>query len=90
MQADEITNLWREKVGEIAGIKELTFADGIHIGGAAPLGFNFSGGNYASLENIANELEDRLNQYNGVFDIRRHRDRPLSVLARNAGKGLIE
>jgi multidrug efflux pump subunit AcrB len=70
MQADEITNLWREKVGEIAGIKELTFADGTHIGGAAPLGFNFSGGNYASLENIAIELEDHLSQYNGVFDIR--------------------
>lgn len=70
MQADEITTLWREKVGEIAGIKELTFSDGRHIGGDAPLGFSFSGGNYASLENVTKELEDKLGQYNGVFDIR--------------------
>ncbi len=70
MQADEITNLWREKVGEIAGIKELTFSSGDHIGGEAPLGFNFSGSNYASLENVTKELEDKLGQYNGVFDIR--------------------
>jgi len=70
MQADEITNLWREKVGEIAGIKELTFSSGDHIGGEAPLGFNFSGSNYASLESVTKELEDKLGQYNGVFDIR--------------------
>lgn len=70
LQADEITKLWREKVGEIAGIKELTFSGGDFIGGGAPLGFNFSGDNYTALENVAKALEDKLGEYNGIFDIR--------------------
>ncbi len=70
MQAVDIISLWREKVGEIAGIKELKFSGGDFIGGDAPLSFNFSGGNYASLENASKELENKLGQYNGVFDIR--------------------
>ena len=70
MEAEEITDLWRQKVGEIPGVKELTFSDGIHIGGGAPLSFKFSGNDYASLERVAGELEDKLAEYNGVFDIR--------------------
>jgi multidrug efflux pump subunit AcrB len=70
IEAEEITDLWREKVGEIAGIKELTFSDATHIGGDAPLSFKFSGNDFTVLENIAAELEDVLSQYNGVFDIR--------------------
>jgi multidrug efflux pump subunit AcrB len=69
IQADEITNLWREKVGEIPGIKEMVFSDADHIGGP-PLGFNLSGNDYTALENAARELEDKLSEYNGVFDIR--------------------
>ena len=70
MEAVEITKLWRENVGEIAGIKDMTFSAGNFIGGGAPLGFNFSGDDYASLENAAEELEDYLGKYDGVFDIR--------------------
>jgi multidrug efflux pump subunit AcrB len=70
MEAEEITDLWRDKVGEIAGVKELTFSDATHIGGDAPLGFKFSGNDHTALERIAAELEDKLTGYNGVFDIR--------------------
>jgi len=70
MQAEEITELWREKVGEIAGIKDLAFSDAQHIAGDAPLSFKFSGSDYTALENISGDLEDKLAQYNGVFDIR--------------------
>jgi multidrug efflux pump subunit AcrB len=69
MQADEITNLWRDKTGEIPGIKELIFSDADHIAGA-PLGFKLAGNDYAALESAASELEDKLRAYNGVFDIR--------------------
>jgi len=70
LDSDEIITLWRDKVGEIAGMKELTYSGGDHIGGDAPLSFNLSGNNYQSLENAAAELEEKLREYNGVFDIR--------------------
>jgi multidrug efflux pump subunit AcrB len=70
MEAEEITDLWRDKVGEIAGVKELTYSDAMHIGGDAPLSFKFSGNDFIALENVAGELENKLSQYNGVFDIR--------------------
>jgi multidrug efflux pump subunit AcrB len=61
--------MWRDKVGEIAGMNELTFSGGDHIGGGVPLSFNLSGNNYIALENAAAELEDKLGEYSGVFDI---------------------
>ena len=70
MEAREIIGLWREKVGEIAGIKELTFSDADNVGGGAALGFKFSGSDYTTLEQVAEELGERLSRYNGVFDIR--------------------
>ncbi|MGI9204884.1 MAG: efflux RND transporter permease subunit [Woeseiaceae bacterium] len=69
LDSDELIGIWREKVGEIAGIKDLTFSGGDHVGGGAPLSFNLSGNNYEGLENAAAELEDKLAEYNGVFDI---------------------
>lgn len=70
LESAELITMWRDKVGEVAGVKELTFSGGDNIGGGAPLSFNLSGNNYASLENAASELEEKLRSYNGVFDIR--------------------
>jgi multidrug efflux pump subunit AcrB len=70
LNGDDITAMWREKVGEIAGVKELDFSDGDGFGGGAPLSFALSGNNYAALENAAHELEGRLHEYEGVFDVR--------------------
>jgi len=64
------TALWRERVGEIPGVKELTFADGDHFGGEAPLSFRLSGDNFAALEKSAEELEAKLAEFEGVFDVR--------------------
>ncbi len=69
LNSDEIITMWRDKVGEIAGMKDLTYSGGDHVGGGAPLSFNLTGNNYAALENAAGELEDKLREYNGVFDI---------------------
>jgi multidrug efflux pump subunit AcrB len=70
INGDEISNLWRERVGDIAGIKELTFSGGDNFGGGAPLSFRLSGDNYVALENASKELEAHLGDYDGVFDIR--------------------
>jgi len=69
IEVSEVTNLWRERVGEIPGVKKLVFMDGNHFGGGPPLSFRFSGGNLEALENAAGELETKLAEYDGVFDI---------------------
>jgi len=70
LNGDDISKLWRDRVGEIAGIKEMTFAGGDKFGGDAPLSFRLSGNEYVALENAASELEIKLAEFDGVFDIR--------------------
>ncbi len=65
----EVTELWREAVGEIPGLKDLEFSDAGHIGGGPPLSFRLSGDNYERLEAAAAELAAELENYTGVFDI---------------------
>ena len=65
----EISEMWRDAVGEIPGLKDLTFDDAGHIGGGPPLSFRLSGSNYESLERAAEELVEELADYEGVYDI---------------------
>jgi multidrug efflux pump subunit AcrB len=65
----QISEMWREAVGEIPGLKELTFNDAGHIGGGPPLSFRLSGANYEALEDAAAELVLELSNYAGVLDI---------------------
>jgi multidrug efflux pump subunit AcrB len=70
LNGDDITAMWRAKVGEIPGVKELDFEGGQGFGGGAPLSFSLSGANYGNLEIAAVELEAKLREYEGIFDIR--------------------
>lgn len=65
----EVTQMWRDRVGEIPGMKELKFQAAGHIGGGAPLSFKLNGANYEALEAAAAELADELATYEGIFDI---------------------
>jgi multidrug efflux pump subunit AcrB len=69
MTSNMVVNDWRDRVGEIPGVKELTFSNAGHIGGGPPVAFRFSGDNYAALEAAAKELESHLATYEGVYDI---------------------
>jgi multidrug efflux pump subunit AcrB len=69
LEAKQITEMWRERAGEIAGVKDLTFSDGDRFGGGPPLSFNLIGDNLMTLQNAADELQHKLQEYNGVFDI---------------------
>ena len=69
LEVDEVAELWRERVGEIAGVRKLTFSDGQHFGGGAPLSFRLSGDNFEALEAAAAALELKLAEYEGIFDI---------------------
>ena len=67
---DDISERWRERVGEIPGVRELTFTDADHIGGGPPLSFEFSGSDYVALENAAAGLATKLAEYEGIYDSR--------------------
>jgi multidrug efflux pump subunit AcrB len=67
---DVISKRWRERIGEFAGVKELDFNDADHLGGGPPLSFRLSGADYDRLEMAAAELEQKLAEYVGIFDIR--------------------
>jgi multidrug efflux pump subunit AcrB len=69
MQAADVTAVWRERVGEIPGVRELSFIDGDHFGGGSPLSFRLSGENFTALEGAADELVQKLAEYEGVFDV---------------------
>jgi multidrug efflux pump subunit AcrB len=66
----EIADMWRERTGEIPGMKELKFQGAGHIGGDAALSMRFSGSDYPSLERAAQELGVALGEYEGLFDVR--------------------
>jgi len=69
LEADEITRMWRERAGEIAGVKDLTFSEGQHFGGGPPLSFNLTGSSLSVLQKAADELQSKLREYDGIFDI---------------------
>jgi multidrug efflux pump subunit AcrB len=66
--AYEITNRWRERVGEIAGAKELRIFASTNPGGR-PIDFRLTSENYEQLELAAEELTRKLREYEGVFDV---------------------
>ncbi len=70
IRMDEVTQLWRDEVGDVPGVRTLTFSQGMNIGGGAPLSFALSGTNFKALEEAAAELAAKLGDYEGVFDIR--------------------
>ena len=65
----EVTEMWRERVGEVPGVKELKFISVGHIGGGAPLSFRLNGNNMEMLEAASAELATELAKFEGVFDI---------------------
>ena len=69
MQAADVAAVWRERVGEIPGVRELSFVDGDNFGGGSPLSFRLSGENFTALEGAADELVQKLAEYEGVFDV---------------------
>ncbi len=70
MTSDELISAWRQRVGEVPGVKQLDFSGGQHIGGGPPLSFSLTGNDFDALRAAATELERKLTEYEGVFDIR--------------------
>jgi multidrug efflux pump subunit AcrB len=66
---NEITNRWREKVGEIAGVEELTYSSELMDQGAA-LELQLRGPSLESLRAAAERVKVLFANYPGVFDVR--------------------
>ena len=70
LSAYDIEKLWRERIGEIPGTKELRFFAGTNAGGGAALEFQLTGKDDAELEAAAEKMMAKLAEYDGVYDIR--------------------
>jgi len=70
LTAFDIEKMWRERIGEIPGAKEVRFYAGTNISGDAALEFQLSGKNDMELEAAAEEIQQRLTEYDGIYDIR--------------------
>jgi multidrug efflux pump subunit AcrB len=65
----ELNDRLRERVGDIAGAKELRFASSTNPGGGPPIEFRLSGIDAAELERAAAALMAQLQTFDGVYDI---------------------
>ncbi len=65
----EIELRWRDKVGEIAGTKELRFAATRHMGGGPPIALKLQGKNYPLTERAARELAEHLRGIPGLYEV---------------------
>jgi multidrug efflux pump subunit AcrB len=72
----EILRLWREKVGEIPGVKQLGFSGrGGGPGGGPAISLQLIGANVEQVARASRELERRIRAYAGVYDIRNSYER---------------
>ena len=69
ISAVDIENAWREKTGFIPNTRELRFYSSTNAGGGANINLNLMGSDYRQLELAAGELEQKLRDYAGVFDV---------------------
>ncbi len=65
----ELNDRLRDRVGSIAGAKELRFQSSTNPGGGAPIEFRLRGTNVDQLDAAASELMSHLQTFDGVYDI---------------------
>ena len=66
----EFEREWRNAVGEVAGVKELRFMATTGAGGDSAISFRLVGTDYENLEKASQELQRKLAEFDGVYDIR--------------------
>jgi len=70
LSAPELANRWRELIGPIAGVKELSFNANAAGGVGAPINIQISGRDFDQLETAAERIKEKLAGYEGLFDIK--------------------
>ena len=74
INSNEIEELWRAEMGEVPGAKEVRYTSSEGVGGSR-INLQLSGTNFEEMEKVAKKIEDKLREYDGVFDIRSSYDR---------------
>ena len=70
ISAPDLANRWREKIGQLPGIRDLTFqAEAANPAGYA-INLQLTGRYFEDLEAVADRIKSDLNTYKGVFDVR--------------------
>ncbi len=75
LSGPEVLRRWRDAVGEIPGVKQLGFRGAQGPGGGPSISIQLIGANIDQVGRAANELERRLEAYEGVYDIRNSYER---------------
>ena len=76
IEGPEVLRRWRENAGTIPGVKQLSFEGATGGPGTGPsIDFRLVGRNIDQTVRAAQELERRVRQYEGVFDVRNSHDR---------------
>jgi multidrug efflux pump subunit AcrB len=68
--ADEISQRWREKVGEIPGARKLNFLSSAAGPVGLPVDIRLTGRNFRDLKAASMEIQEELKQFDGLLDIR--------------------
>ena len=66
--ATEISNAWRDKIGEVPGVDSLTFRSNL-VRMGANIDVQLAHQDFTVLEKAANRIRTALTEYQGVFDI---------------------
>lgn len=75
IEGPEVLRRWREEVGSIPGVKTLGFEGASGPGGGPSVSLQLIGTNIEQVGRAANDLEERIRGYEGVFDVRNSYER---------------
>ncbi|MDA8786219.1 efflux RND transporter permease subunit, partial [Porticoccaceae bacterium] len=69
ISAFDIEKLWRDAVGPLPNVRKQRYFAGTNAGGGAKINLTLSGSDPQQLTQAGKELQTKLGEYNGVFDI---------------------
>jgi len=75
LTGNEVMRRWRATVGQVAGVKQLSFSAAAGPGGGAAISIQLIGANSKQVGRAAQELVKRMNAYEGLYDIRNSYER---------------
>ena len=70
LSAPNLANRWRELIGPVAGVKELSFNANAAGGAGMPIDIQLTGRDFATLQTASAAIKAKLASYEGLFDIK--------------------
>ena len=70
LSAPNLANRWRELIGPVAGVKELSFSANAAGAAGMPIDIQLTGRDFAQLQSASEAIKAQLTTYEGLFDIK--------------------